>query len=141
MSATVYASARYGASAETSATGLHVGTLTFNYTSEQAYAPNHIGCDVGISIYNDKADVSLDGVVAVKGTGATGDIAAAVSLANTTADSLNLLSDRSPTTPVANASLLITGGSITRGNTAFETGSLQAIYNPLIATNSPTVLT
>lgn len=141
MSATVYAAARYGASAETSATGLHVGTLTFNYTSEQAYAPNHIGCDVGLSVYNDKADVTIDGVVAVKGTGAIGDIASTVSLANTTADSLNLLTDRSPTTSVANASLVVTGGSLTRGNTAFETGSLQAIYNPLIATNSPTVLT
>lgn len=141
MAATVYASARYGASAETSATGLHVGTLTFNYTTEQAYAPNHIGCDVGLSVYNDKADVTIDGVVAVKATGAIGDLAATVTLANTSADSLNLLSDRMFSTPVANASLVITGGSLTRGNTAFETGSLQAIYNPLIATNAPSTLT
>jgi len=141
MQATVYGTAQFGTASDTTATGLFAGTVTFNLTSEQAMAPNHIGCDVAFSIYNGKKDASIDGIVAVKGTGVVGELGAVLTLANASSNGRNRLTETLDATPVAGAALVITGGSISPSNTGFETGSLSAIYIPGVSTSSSTVLT
>lgn len=140
MSATVFAAARYGVVDDDTATGLHVANITYAAEANEAMALNHGGSTVGYSIYDDKTNVDFDGVVAVKATGFALDIADVVTLANTTADSLNLLSGNLFTTSVGNAGLIVKSTNITRTNTGFEEGSASGVYFPLIATNSPTTL-
>jgi hypothetical protein len=41
---------------------------------------------------------------------------------------------------VGNAATVITGVSLKRVNSDFETGDIKAIYNPLIATNAPVTI-
>lgn len=141
MSATVYGAARYGVTDDTSATGIHLANYSTDSTVEEAMAKNHIGCDVAMSFYNDGAEMSCDGVVAVKATGLAINLASVVTPANVTADSLNTNSANLFTTPVANAGLVVRSTNLSRTNTGFEEGSIGALYKPLIATNSPTVLT
>lgn len=141
MAATVFSSARYGLTKDTTATGLHLANLSFDYVTEQAEVRNHIGCEVGLAVYNDGADVSCDGVVESKTTGFVTDLAAVVVLANTSADSLDLMGQNMFSTPSANDGLILTGGNVARTNTGFETGSMTLRYRPLIATNSPSTLT
>lgn len=138
--ATVYGGMKFGAADETSATGLYIGTITWTGTSEQAFAPNHIGCDVGMAVYNAKKTVTADGIIAAKGTGLVDAIGSAITLANATADSRTRNSEGLGDTPTANAGLVVTGNTITVGATAFETGSMEMIYNPSFATNAPTTL-
>jgi hypothetical protein len=139
--ATVYGTAQFGTADETSASGLYTGTVTFNGTSEQSFAPNHIGCDVAFSVYNAKKDVSLDGIVAVKATGIVGNIGSVISLANSTNNTRTRQSANLGDTPVANAGLVIIGNSVAPTNNGFETGNVSAIFIPSVATNAPTSLT
>lgn len=141
MSATVYGTARYGTVDDSSATGLFLGSFSVDATVEEAMAKNHIGCDVSMALYNDGAECSCDGIVAVKATGLALNLASVLTLSNVTADSLNALSANLFTTPVANAGLVVNKVGLQRSNTGFEEGSIGGIYKPLIATNSPSVLT
>ena len=140
MSATVHGASRFGITDDSSATGLLVGQMTTTYTADTAMAKNHIGCDVGISFYNDSAEVSCSGVVAVKATGLVPDLAAAITLANSSADSLATNSKNLFTTPVANAGLMVSGATLTRAGTEFETGDVTSIFKPLIASNAPSTV-
>jgi len=130
MSATVFGTAKFGIASEASSTGLFAANINYNGTSEVAYSPNHVGQDVGMSIYNESIDVTLDGVVAVKGAGFVVGIADAVTLANTTVDSLTVTTDILKVTPVANASVIVTQSSLKRSNTGFEMGDLTCVYKP-----------
>lgn len=135
MAATVFGTARYGAINDVANTGLAVGNFSATFTAQTAYAPNHIGCDVAMSVYNDKTDITLSGVVAVASTGLVPDLADAVVLANGSTSAALF------TTPDANAGFVVTGASLTRAATEFETGEISGVFNPLIPTNSPAVLT
>lgn len=139
--ATVYSTAQYGTADETSASGLYVGSVSFSTTSEQAVAPDHIGCDVGFAVYNPKKDVSLDGIVAVKGTGLVDTVGSTITLANTTYSSRTRLTEFIGGSHATGAAIIITGGDTTSTNTGFETGSISGIYNPFVAAGSPTSLT
>jgi hypothetical protein len=139
--ATVYGTAQYGNAADVSASGLFVGTITWNHTSEQAMAPNHIGCDVGVAIYNAKKDVTVDGIVAAKATGLVGNIGATLVLANATTNSRARHSENLGASPVGGAGVIITGGNISTTSTGFETGSTSGIFIPGVVTSGPTVLT
>jgi len=139
--ATVYGTAQFGTADETTASGLYTGTISYNGTSEQAFAPNHIGCDAAFSVYNAKKDVSLDGIVSVKTTGLVGNIGAVIVLANSTSNTRTRNSSNLGDTPNANAGLVIIGNNVTPTNNGFETGNVQAIYIPSVATNAPTTLT
>jgi hypothetical protein len=141
MAATVFGSARYGITDDTSATGLHLSDITYTYVSETASAPNHIGTEVATAVYNDGTDVSCNGVVESKTTGFVLDLADTLTLANTTADSLDVEQQNLFTADVGSAGLIVTGGSLTRGNTAFETGNIDARYRPQVSVTSPTVIT
>jgi len=140
MSATVYASARYGITDDDSATGLHLASWTTNSEVDEATALNHGGSVIGVSYYNDRATVECSGVVAVKATGMALNLASVLTLANTTADSLNTNTANLFTTAVANVGLLVKSASLTRTNTGFEEGSISCAFYPLIATNSPSTI-
>jgi hypothetical protein len=137
MSATVFGTARFGLASESSSTGLFAANISFAGTSEQAMAPNHIGQDVGMSIYNESIDVTIDGIIAVKGSGLVVGIADAVTLANTT-DGFDKVTDILKTTPTSGASVIITAATISRSNTGFETGDLTGVYKPGFSAASPT---
>jgi len=140
MAATVFGAARYGVVDDSTATGLLVGNISYSYTSEQAFAKDHIGCDVGMSIYNDSTEISISGVVKTKATGLVPDIAAALTLANSSADTLGLDSKNLFTTP-SGAGVIVTGANLNRVNSEFENGEVTAVYKPLVSVSSPTVLT
>jgi len=140
MSATVYGAARHGATDDSSATGLLVGDYSVDNTIEIGYAKNHIGNDVAMSLFNDKSETTCSGVVASKTTGLTVDLADVITFANSTADSLATNSQNLMNTAVANSNTVITGVSLKRVNSDFETGDIKAIFNPLIATNAPVTI-
>ncbi len=140
MSATVFGSARYGVNDDSSATGLFVGNISYAYTAEQAFAKDHTGSDASMSLYNDSTEITISGVVKTKATGLVPDIAAVLTLANSSADSLAADSKNLFSTPVANAGVIVTGATLNRVNTEFENGEISAVYKPMFASNAPSVL-
>jgi hypothetical protein len=140
MAATVHGASRFGITDDSSTTGLLLGDLSYDYSVEITYAMNHIGNKVSMALLNDMTEVTASGVVAVKGTGMTIDLGSALTLANTTADTLNLNSQNLFSTAVANAGMVVSGASLKRTNSDFETGEIKAIFNPLIATSSPSTV-
>lgn len=132
MSATVFGTAKFGIASESASTGLFAANISYSGNSEVAYSPNHVGQDVGMSIYNESIDVTIDGVVAVKGAGLVVGIADTVTLANTSADSLTVTTDLLKITPVANASVIVLQASLKRSNTGFEMGDLTCVFKPSI---------
>ena len=130
MSATVYSTAKFGANSEASATGLYLGSISFNGASEVGTAPNHVGQDVGVSISNERIDISCEGVITTKGSGMVVGMADLVTLANATGDSSTVYADILKVSPVNNASVIITAASMTRTNNGFETGSLTGVFYP-----------
>lgn len=139
--ATAYGAAQFGLADETSATGLIIASLSWTGSVETAELPDHIGCAIGFATWNAKKEVSGDGVIATKGTGLVGDLGDALSLANTTHSTRTRNSEGLGVTPDANASIIITGNTITPNQTAFESGGFSGIYLPFVATNSPVTLT
>lgn len=135
MAATVFGTPRYGVINDVTVTGLAVGNYSTTLTTEQSYAKNHLGNDVAMSIYNDGAEVTLSGVVAVLATGIVPLLAAAVTLANGTQHA------KFATTPVTGAGFVVTGASLSRANTEFETGEISGVHKPLFTVASSTVLT
>ena len=140
MSATVYAAARYGIVDDDTASGLNLGSFSTSSEVDEATAMNHNGSVIGYSLYNDRSTTECSGVVAVKATGLALNLSSALTLANTTADSLNTSTANLFTTPVANAGLIVKSTSLTRTNTGFEEGSISAIFYPLLATNASTTV-
>ena len=140
MSATVFGDSRYGITADATATGLVLNNLQYSYSVEEATAADHTGTEFAMALYNDKTEITADRTVATQTAGITLKLADALTLANDTADSLNVLQQNLFTTADSNASSIITALDITRSNREFETGSLTAKYCPLIPTDSPTVI-
>lgn len=140
MAATVHGASRFGITDDSTATGLLLGDLSYDYSVDIVYAMNHVGNKVSMALLNDATEVTASGVVAVKGTGFVLNLGDALTLANATADTLNLNSQNLFSTAVANAGTIITGASLKRANADFETGEVKAIFNPLIATNAPSTV-
>jgi len=136
--ATVYATSQFGLASDTTATGLFVGTVTFSNSSETATAPDHIGCDVGLAIYNPKKDISVDGIVAAKGTNIPANIGSTITLANTAYNTRTRLAEQISGTH--SSAIIVTGGETSGTATGFETGSITGIYHPFVPATS-TVLT
>ena len=141
MSATIFSDARFGLKDDATVTGLLVGSFGVSYSIEEAFVKNHIGQDVGMGLFNDKSEISVSGVVKTLGTGLVPKLASVIDFANESADTLNVASKNLPSTPNANAGVIVKGGSLTRENSGFETGDLTASYSPAIPTNSPSVIT
>jgi len=141
MSATVFGSPRYGIIDDSAATGMKLANLAYSYSTEKAVAADHLGCDSAVAYYNDKAEVSFDGVVATKASGLGLTLADVIVLLNEDDDSLSLNDSALFSTTDANAGTIISTLSLTRTNREFETGNGTAEFHPLVATNSPTTLT
>lgn len=139
--ATVYATSQFGLAADVTATGLLVGTVSFSNSSETATAPDHIGCDVGLAIYNPKKDVTVDGIVAAKGTNLVANIGSTVTLANTTYNTRTRLAEQISGGATGGAAIIITGGETSGTATGFETGSVTGVYHPYVAAGTVVVLT
>lgn len=140
MSATVFGAARYGIIDDSSASGLKLGSLKYSYSSSEAVAEDHIGNEFAMALYNDQAEVTADGVVAVKTTGLGLALADVIVLLNENDDTLSLNDAGLFTTADVNAGVVITSLDLSRGNKEFETGSMTGKFKPLIATNAPSTL-
>jgi len=140
MSATVYGTARHGATSDSSATGLLVGDYSVDNNVETGFAKNHIGEDVAMSLFNDKSETTCSGVVASKTTGLIVDLGDVITFANATADTLDTNSQNLMNAAVSNTANIITSVNLKRTNSDFETGDIKTIFNPLIATNSPVTI-
>lgn len=136
MSATIYGSARFGVVDDSSATDLHVASLTYTSSVEEAFAKDNSGSDVAHALFNETVEISADGVVAAKTTGLTVAIADTVTLANESADTLSLNDQNLFATADANAAPVCTNVALTRVNNDFETGSLTLSFRPLIDTTA-----
>ena len=136
--ATVYSTAQYGTADDSSATGLFVGTVSYNGTADVAESPNHIGCVVGISVYNERKDISVEGIVAVKGSGLAADMGGTLTLANTTANSRTRLGEAMSATATSTV-IIVTGADLTSSATGFETGSISGVYYPSLSATTTTL--
>lgn len=136
-SATVFSGAQFGLASDVSSTGLVVGKIDFTASSETAELPDHIGNTIGVAIYNPRKEVSIDGIIAAKGTGLVGDIGDTLTLAESTNNSRAKLTEGLDVTAVAGAGLMITGNTISPTQTGFEGGAITAIYRPFTSASSP----
>jgi hypothetical protein len=139
--ATVYAAAQFGLADDSTATGLLVGSVTYTGNSDTAEAPDHIGCVAGLAVYNQRKDVSVEGIIKTKGSGLAGNVGTVLALANTTSNSRTRLSEDLDVTADANAALIVTGSTMSPTATGFEGGGLSGVYHPFVATNAPASLT
>jgi len=141
MAARNFSLAHYGAADDSSATGLYVGDVTYDYKADKVDLKNHIGSTVGFTLADDQTGVKLSGAVVSKTVGLTPAIASVITLANTSANSLTLTTKGIYSTPVANAGIVVIGASLKRANSEFETGDIDAVYHPGVTTNAPVSLT
>lgn len=139
--ATVFSTAQFGTADDSSATGLLVASCAFNGTSDTAEAPDHIGCVVGFAVYNQRKDVTCDGIVKTKGSGLAANIGTVCTFANATSNSRTRLYEDLDVTPAAGAGVIITGANITPTANGFEGGSLTGIYHPFVDAGSTVTLT
>jgi len=139
--ATVYSAAQYGIADSSTATGILVGSVTFTGASDLAEAPDHIGCTVGMAVYNPRKDVSADGIIKTKATGLVGSIGTVLTLAEAANNSRSKLSEGLDVTPTAGAALVITGNTISPTATGFEGGGITGSYFPFVSTSAPETLT
>lgn len=105
----------YGITDESTATGIYAASMTDTLSTEMAQARDHNGYTVAFSLYEEKLDITLDGVLKTPATFvgiAAGDV---ITLQNsTTFDSVL-------------GTTIVTGGSLTRSNTDFQSGSLSLV--------------
>jgi hypothetical protein len=141
MAARNFSLARFGTVDESSATGLFLGEITYDYQSDKVDVKNHIGSTVGFTLADPRTDVKISGVVTTKSAGMTPAIASVLSLANTSADSLAVTTKGIFGTAVGSAGVVVYAATLKRANSDFETGDLSAIFHPEVATNSPDELT
>lgn len=141
MAARNFSLARFGTVDESTATGLFLGEISYDYSSDKVDIKDHISSTVGFTLSDPKTEIKLSGVVTTKTAGFTPAIASVLTLANSSADGLGLSSKGIFGTPVTNAGVVVLGASLKRVNSDFETGDLSAIYHPGVVTNAPVSLT
>lgn len=141
MSATVFGTPRYGILDENSATGMKLSSLQYSYSADETTAENNYGSSFASALFNEMTTVTCDGVITTKASGLTPAIADVITFANESDDTLSLNDKGLFTTADINAGTIITSADITRSNREFETGSLEAKFRPLVATNSPATFT
>jgi len=141
MAARNFSLARFGIVDDASATGLFLGELSYDYSADKTDVKNHIGSTVGFTLADPRAEIKFSGVVRTKTNGFTSALASVVALTNTTADSLTLNSAGIFGTPVTNAGVVITGASLKRTNSDYETGDATGMFHPEVVTNAPVSLT
>lgn len=131
--ATTFGDGEYGVADDSTITGLHVASFGYEYSSEMAQARNHNGFTVGFSIYEDKTDVTCDGVVKTAATFAGIGIADSLTLANESANTRSLNDEHVIGTASGTAAAIVTGMSMAGTNTDFQTGSITLVFFPYTA--------
>jgi hypothetical protein len=141
MSARNFSLSRFGAVDETSATGLFLAEISYDYQVDKTEVKNHINATVGFSLSDPRTEIKISGVIATQTAGMTPSIASVLTLANSSANTLGLNTKGIYGTPVANAGVVVYGASMKRVNSDFETGDISAIFHPMTAVNAPISLT
>lgn len=136
MAAKNFSLAKFGITDETSATGIFAGDIGYDFKVDKVDIKNHIGQTVGFTLADDQISIKIGGVVVTKTAGMTPSLASVITVANTTAHSLNLATKHTFTTAVANAGTVVTGMSLKRANSEHETGDIDAVYHPGVTTNA-----
>ena len=130
---TVYSGAQFGLKAELTNTGLYIGSISWDKSSEQATVPDHIGTTVGVSIYNPTCEVTCDGVIASRSNGLVGAIGSVLVLENGTFNGRVRNSEGLGATLASGAGIIVTGNNISPTGTGFETGSISGSFWPGVA--------
>jgi hypothetical protein len=141
MAARNFSLTRFGTVDETSATGLFLGEITYDYQSDKVDVKNHIGSTVGFTLADPRTDIKMSGVVTTKTAGMTPAIASVLTVLNSSNDTLNLNTKGIFGTAVGNAGVVVYAASLKRANSDFETGDISAIFHPEVVTNAPVSLT
>lgn len=141
MGARNFSLSQFGATDDSSATGLYIGSISYGYEADKVDLKNHIGSTVGFTLADDRTTVTFSGAVVSKTAGIVPALASVVTLANTTANSLNLNTKGIFSTPVSNAGTVIISATLQRTSSEYETGDLNGIYHPGVTTNAPVSLT
>jgi hypothetical protein len=137
MAARNFSLAQYGAINDQTATGIYIGSIAYAYAANKVDLKDHTDSTVGFSLADDKTDVTISGAIVAKTTGLVPAIGGVLTLANSAANSLTLNSKGLFTTPVANAGVVVTGATMTRTNSDFESGDITAVFHPGVTTNAP----
>ena len=69
MAARNFSSARFGTVDESTATGVFLGEITYDYQSDKVDIKNHISSTVGFTLSDPRTDIKLSGVVTTKTAG------------------------------------------------------------------------
>lgn len=141
MAARNFSLSRFGTVDESSATGLFLGEIAYDYSSDMVPVKNHISTTVGFTLADPKTEVKFSGVVTTKTAGFTPALASVLTLANSSADTLGLNSKGIFGTPVANAGVVVTAASLKRVNSDYEAGDCTGTFYPEVVTNAPVSLT
>jgi hypothetical protein len=141
MAARNFSLSRYGAIDESTATGLFLADINYDYQCEKIDIKNHINTTVGFTLGDPRTEIKISGAITTKTAGMTPSIASVLALANSSADTLALNSKGIFGTPVANAGVVVTSASMKRMNGDFETGEISAIFHPEVVTNASVSLT
>lgn len=134
--ATVYSTSQFGMTTEVSATGIIAGTCSWEGTSTSVELVDHVGNTSGLAIHDPKKAVKISGVISTKTTGLVGNIGTVLTLSNSTFNSRTRNSEGTGTTPVGGAAVIITGNSISTSQNGFETGGIDGMYFPYLATGT-----
>ena len=132
MSATVFGGGTYGTADETGGISIYTESVTCNISTEQALALDHIGEVVGLSIYNESAELSFAGVLSTADTVSTSIGAAlqAADIANS-----DIFSNDTATTV-----FYATGIELTRNQANFQSGTMTTMgWAGLTDTSATTV--
>ncbi len=141
MAARNFSLARFGTVDETSATGLFLGEISYDYGTENTPVKNHISTTVGFTLSDPKTDIKFSGVVTTKTVGFAPALASVLVLDNSSDESLSLDSKNLFGSPVTNAGVVVTDASLKRVNSDYETGDVTAVFCPEVVTNAPVSLT
>ena len=141
MAARNFSLARFGTVDESSATGLFLGEISYDYSSDKSDVKNHINSTVGFTLSDPKTDIKFSGVVTTKTAGFTPALASVLVLANSSADTLSLNTKGIFGSAVTNAGVVIIGASMKRMNSDYENGEATGIFCPEVVTNAPVSLT
>ena len=141
MSAKNFSLAKYGLPDDSSATGLFVAEIGYDFKSEKSDIRNHVNQVVGFTLADESIAIKCSGVVTTKTAGITPNIAGVITYANTSAHSLDLKTSNTFATPVANAGVIVLGMSLKRVNSEHETGDIDSIFHPGVTSNAPVDVT
>ena len=119
--ATIFGSGDWGIDAEES--GILISSLTFNYVNDSQELRNRTGDVIGKSDYNERVEVSIEGVLPSSSPFSTA-LASALALSNDIPDYL--------AGGVSTGTLIMEGANVKHEQEGYKAISIDAILYPLI---------